>query len=845
MYFKADWNGMKKGNNKIEGVYMKKMVIAAIGFVLFGLVGCASYDEKLAEDIKNQSGIMENEAYLQYMEYDKKHALDENGYVKKEYVDDLRREAITEKKKEGKVYLTFARNSMIDARYFLDSDHKEQIDTSYCFINAGDTVYATSTLRYDENEFYSPKGYRLYSYVDDRKSLVQEIGMDGVIQIPESATAGDYAIEPYGEYVTVQLNFKASYTDDLDKEKPADDVKWYVGDREVKNGTFNLEKDTDMIITCKYDADRFFLLSSTPEYYYHDMDKVIFKQRDSDENNYELKLKEYLTVSLYSDVERIVQINDEDEQRVDSKHALSIEKLKYGDTVRIRTDKEWKMLESYNSDLVITNYDKKGATYIYTLVVPEKGSEFVFDPMKYNYEHGSIDFYCFNKLVTTTQYLAKGTSIYYEAKDVEEGFMLAPGTHRIVVGDHDETERELNSISFAESVNVRVELNQPAAGGKIIYYLDDELINGKSCETISGKTIKMQIQHWEGWKCDYKEATYTVSTDPNQTATINNTLYVDEIFIEDDEHKPELTVTVDQSVGTDMLIRVDASGQNADREEQAFESGFLVSDKKVVDALRIGTEQPVYITLTNRALQDGKAVKFEIEKEEISGNIRKQSPIYFADLTDVNDYPVQIYSKNEYATTKVWYKAVRIKISLVDVLKYKNPQTPSHATLLTKYEDSKSYIKDGDLIEGNRNVLVSISPERGYYICGDKVIGASYVNTMCYSDYIRDIDKIINDHPAKKFNSVSLRHKDSFATYKYWLDGKEVDGNISYKDGQKLKLEYTITDDVHKFSENKGGWLFGIGSSDKNATLEVELKEEHNGTEVDREFFGILLDGEV
>ena len=165
----------------------------------------------------------------------------------------------------------------------------------------------------------------------------------------------------------------------------------------------------------------------------------------------------------------------------------------------MKTSVPWPDLET-NPDLIVTGPDHPSSgDYVYKLLVPEKGGEFLFDPSEYKYDHGTISFIYLGEKVTTPQKLAKGRKIYYEETSASTGYWLAGHDHYIVVGDAEETNKALKEIHFTPKVDVKVRLPQPDYGGSVQYKLNGRRVYANSVSTYSGAVITMKFFPWEGW----------------------------------------------------------------------------------------------------------------------------------------------------------------------------------------------------------------------------------------------------------------------------------------------------------------------------------------------------------
>lgn len=144
-------------------------------------------------------------------------------------------------------------------------------------------------------------------------------------------------------------------------------------------------------------------------------------------------------------------------------------------------------------------------------------------------------------------------------------------------------------------------------------------------------------------------------------------------------------------------------------------------------------------------------------------------------------------------------------------------------------------ISDGDEVSDGEKVTVTIAPAEGYYITGKKVKDNIYEDTMKYSKYVSDIDGIIENHPVVQYITVTLVTAAEHGSCVFKLDGEEVSGEIHVKPGQKLRLEYTLTDEDYEY-EREGAVTQFFGSvKDKftlRKTVTIEITPDLNGSEI-------------
>ena len=361
-------------------------------------------------------------------------------------------------------------------------------------------------------------------------------------------------------------------------------------------------------------------------------------------------------------------------------------------------------------------------------------------------------------------------------------------------------------------------------------------------DTFSGTSICMDFEPWEGWICNYTDGMeYTVNESSSQSIMLGN-VDVNDIFTEDNDHKPALTVTLESSVWEEMTFDISASGLKVDKE--SYNGTWLKSDYKIVDAQKVGTEENIIISMQDKAIPPGEAVKIVVKKTDSDKNKETSEIRYVDDLTKLQE-PIYIYSDSERGSSEIWYQTIDITISKVPVETFTAFQADSNVIITVKNESTKKEIKEGDFIEKSQKVIVTITPKTGYYILNGNIIDkTAYQDTMKYSKYLSDIEKIISKHAAEKYCEVTLDQSDAFADYTYTCGKKTVSGTEKFKQGEKLTLKYEITDDVHMLKEASGGVL-GIGGSNKNATESIEITADYDGKTVTKADFGIeVTEGE-
>lgn len=834
-----------------------EILCLCVCLTMAALTGCGSIETWLEDKMLEEAGILEEDSYVNYQNRAEAGNVDAKGYYRE----------INEEQEKGQVHVTFAVNSNLDIQYYRDRDCTIPMNNESCYLNPGDAVYGkvavSDTVISGAYEF---SAFQIYEYSADSdprnnsgmvrklstllKSDYQEDGI--VLQIPEDYTGTEISVEPIGEYRQIELSLKDYYTDEDGNfcEMPG---TWFIDDMEYTDERVEVSPLSSHVISYEYDSEQYFYVGSEPECYYCNQEEglVVFRGRETSDTEtvYSVELCRYLNVALLSGMERTVKINGGEEKRIEANTELEIPHLKYGDKVTIETDKTWTDLEKCR-ELILTNTTQNTKfnpdrqepeqSYQYTMIVPEKDDQFVFDPSEYSYEHGTITFRCFGAVVSGTQYLARGSKIYYEQNTADDGYWLSGKEHYIVVGEEEETRRQLEEIHFTRKAQVSLHLNQPEYGGQILYYIDGRKVTEENITTYSGTIVEMKFEAWEGWICNATNgATYEVEEQDKQEIRIKGT-DMKEVFTEDADHKPELTIVLEESVKGGMQFEVEASG--LDKNTYSYEKHRFKSDCTIIDEQVIGTQEPVTMQIRNKSIPSGKAVKIVIQKEVEEG---KENPVpeirYIEDLTDVQE-PIYIYEPSQIADSKVWYKSIHITVSLVEGESFTMPEAGPNTTITVRREADGKTLQTGDFVEESQKLTVTVFPMEGYYIAeGNALDKTAFQKELDYEKYRTQIDKLIGEHEAKSWIEVTLDRSDSRAEYIYKCDGKDVgEEKLRLREGQKLTLEYEITDSGYRLKEPAGGFL-GIGKSDKKATESITITAEYDGRVLTESDFGIEI----
>lgn len=787
-------------------------------------------DLKQYRNLEKEKKLNENNIYYEAVEYE------ENRETEQETTEEAE-EGI--ERDSNKIRVTFAENNYLKIRYYKDKEYKEEV-TEFCDLEPNSCIYAfVSEKNNPYTNLYDFLEYRIYECNETGMKLldwtVEEENM--VFQIPMDYTGKELSVVPIGGYKNRELTLQNFYMD-IEGNRHSLAGKWIIDKEETTKDTIEISPVIPYILSYEYDSDSYFFVSSRPSCRYQDNEDgiVIFEEADakSDITNYSIELSPYITTQIAADIAWNYKINDS-KLVSEKKKSRSIENLKYEDRIVVYTDRKTEF--QYDKDKLTEPAEAQISNgYSYTFLVKEKNASFYFDPSEYSYSHGKILFKCRGRELVSGQYLGEGRQIEYEADNVEEGYWLPDGDHTIVVGSEGETKKALKEIKFYPKTPVQVYLTQPKAGGTITYFVDGTAVETPSVEVYAGTNIYMDFLAWEGWICNKKDHIfYTAGEEATQEIHVDST-DMEKIFTEHDNHKPNLSVVLDKSIGETLQVGIEASGYQ--------ETGIVYQDSAfkntyTLDIGKIGTEAGILISMDHDSVQSGYAIRIKTTKTDINGN--QSEEINYIQKLPVSEL-IELYPPEEIAKAVTYYKNVEILIDRVDINVYE-PKIIDHATVSLLYADTQTAVNQGDILDEDREVIVTITPEEGYYITGTKkVSNDSYQDTLNYKKYLSEIDKIIEENPVKKIYTITLDENDLYGTVVYKLDGVPVTGEIKVREKQEILLEYQITDTNYEI-ETEGLLKFVKNKTEGAAT--IEISEEMDGNTIKREdYITVVKKGE-
>lgn len=308
--------------------------------------------------------------------------------------------------------------------------------------------------------------------------------------------------------------------------------------------------------------------------------------------------------------------------------------------------------------------------------------------------------------------------------------------------------------------------------------------------------------------------------------------------LESERNKPFLSVVMKDSV-KDVDIGISAS--DIQRDNLNYEDGWkdtwlpewmanLVGQSdRIIFEDKVGTRKGITFRITDSGLRAEEALKLEITIRDSEGNQRNSVRYITKAATEEK---IDLFEGNGRMNPAAIYEEVMVIVSRVEKETYL-PQAVENADILVELADvTESYVlKEGDILDGARSIKITIAPKRGYYI-GDSGTNI-YSDTMKYSEWKKDCSKILEKHPVKKILYVTLDTADAHGECVYKLDGNEVSGKVELREGQKLVLEYTLTDSDYRIVRkvNPGGIVGNIFHKNTES-VDISVSEELDGKTV-------------
>ena len=204
------------------------------------LTSCSATNKMVKEAILNESGIIVDKDYIKYI--DKTIPNDEET-----------------KRHEGKIHLSFSKNSKLPVSYYLDDKLLNRLDEEDCYLNPGDSIYSDANLVDDSLQYFVFDEFRIYDFSNSKKELIttNDSSSTLVFSIPKDFDGTSISIMPIGKLINRKFLFSTYNNNDLSKIG-----RWIVKDYDKYD--LNYENGIDPYISYLVSYD----FSEFPDYYF-------------------------------------------------------------------------------------------------------------------------------------------------------------------------------------------------------------------------------------------------------------------------------------------------------------------------------------------------------------------------------------------------------------------------------------------------------------------------------------------------------------------------------------------------------------------------------------------------
>jgi hypothetical protein len=220
-----------------------KTILLTFSFTVL-LTGCGPVDSIIKSQMIKQSEVSSDENYVLYEENKSNGTIDDEGYY---YADDSVETA-------GSIHVTFATNNNLDVKYYYDADMKNEIDTTACYINPGDSIYATADINNSVNStMYEFSGFEVFEYDAEGNQSESSLAFSEKdskyeLTIPTDFDVTELSIAAYGKYVSREISLKDYYVDNDGKKHDLDGT-WEINDKICTEDTAKIDPVSAYIIS--------------------------------------------------------------------------------------------------------------------------------------------------------------------------------------------------------------------------------------------------------------------------------------------------------------------------------------------------------------------------------------------------------------------------------------------------------------------------------------------------------------------------------------------------------------------------------------------------------------------
>ncbi len=699
---------------------MKKELITLCIVSCATLSGCSADDMKeKSEDVITNYLLDDNPEYNDYKKNSNEDIVDSEGY----YIDDK----ISEFKLENSelIHVSFASNSLLNVKYFFDSECKEEIDKKNCYLNPGDIIYAkvaaTSLVQSNTYEF---RDFTIDAFEDDQIMPDYATFNNEIITIPDDIPYKEISIIPNGAYKSRNLSFKADFKDVNGNTIPLSPV-WsiIVGEKEysTKSDNYSIEANEVFRVKAQYDSNEYYLIKdeSEPECetYNDDDGTLTFAQYDAQNavDNYKIVLGKKFDIRIDS-----VSATKPVTIWIDGKEYSSefplIASAKLGAEVRIESSGTIKNVGNTKN---LTRLTDNG--YVYA--VYNEAKAFEFNPSQYTYLNGKVVFYdSGHNEITKMTNLNIGDVIYYIGRpDSDYTFNMGNDERKLTVDSNIEYILK-NEFKFIKKQ--KLDLPQPEKGGKIVYLLNDEEINDDNSYFAAG-TDKLTARFYpsERYKVNNlsDDAECIVSPSDHRIHFRDNDgkeVAIDNVFSLSSTQKANLTISLDDSVGTEIKFNIFNGTDTPINNKKSYVSKKFfdsvgnplgVDDNKIIDKEKVETVSGIKIAVSDWSPLENEALRLDVNMK--SSSKVKKNEIYY--ITTGSGFKLI----NTDSGVSDYYTDITIKISRVKGVIFNAKDFWYENGIVTvSYEDtsSKTQLENKEFVEKAREIRITLTADKGY-----------------------------------------------------------------------------------------------------------------------------------
>lgn len=310
------------------------------------LTGC---DNPASEPLMRLSKLNNDNDFQRYEEMKESGELAEDGtFDYKSALAAEEEQGETETVPDGAIHVTFSSNRYLDVDYFSDADLTESVGPAECYMDPGDTIYASDPLSKNPNSnMYSFEEFQVYEYDEtgQRGELLFEGKPEGnaVFTIPDDFEGSEISVVPVGDYEERELSLNVYYRDDDGKKHDLSSAgHWEVnGEAQKENEPVSVSPVESYTLAFNYDTDNYFYVGSSPECFNHidELGKVEFWSAGATDEavEYSVELHPYLHLTIRFSEDGTVRVNDGEEQEVKKGSSWKSGDLAYGDRIVIES----------------------------------------------------------------------------------------------------------------------------------------------------------------------------------------------------------------------------------------------------------------------------------------------------------------------------------------------------------------------------------------------------------------------------------------------------------------------------------------------------------------------------